>query len=145
MPAGMVTVMLRWRRMVPLPPHLGQGSVMILPVPPHLGQGELVRMEPSIVCWMRVTWPVPWHWSQVLGLVPGFAPEPPQVSQASSRVMLISFLQPKIASSKLMVRLYRRSSPRTGPFAAWRVLPPKPPKLPKMLSKISSKPPAPPV
>ena len=123
---------------------------MTFPLPPHLGQGPVVANTPMGVCRRCCTVPVPPQLEQVSGLVPGAAPEPLQVSHCSTRSRLISFSQPKAASSKVMVSPMRRLSPRWGPVRV-RDPPPKPPpkKLPKMSprspkSKPVSKPPPPP-
>ena len=58
--------------------------------------------------------PVPRQSGQTSAVVPFSQPVPRQVSHCSTRSMLISFSQPKAASSKLMATLVRRLSPRCG-------------------------------
>ena len=113
---------------------------MILPLPPQRPQGAEVDMKPSGV-WRRCcTMPVPRQSGQTSAVVPFSQPVPRQVSHCSTRSMLISFSQPKAASSKLMVTLVRRLSPRCGALGFARV-PPKPPPMSPRSPK--SKPPAP--
>ena len=92
----------------PWPAHLGHGSVMTLPLPRHVGQACCTLKKP---CCMR-TCPAPWQVWQVLGWVPRLAPEPSQVSQATRFGMRSSVDLPATASSRLISRLYCRSSPR---------------------------------
>ena len=65
----------------------------------------------------NTTCPLPPHFGQVSGEVPGFAPVPWQVVHSSFRFSSISFSQPKIASSKVMRTLVRRLAPCIGPVA----------------------------
>ena len=84
---------------------------MILPVPRQREQGAVLeKAKPPVRCCTRTT-PVPRQSGQVSAVVPGSAPDPWQASHCSVRVKLISFSQPKAASSKEMVRLARRLSP----------------------------------
>ena len=98
--------------------------------------------------WMRMV-PLPWQSGQTSAVVPGAQPLPLQVSQFSVRLRVISFSQPKAASSKEMVTEARRVSPFMGPLFRRLEPPPNPPpkKEPKMsprsMSPIS-KPPNPP-
>ena len=93
---------------LPAPPQALQGLWMILPVPRHLEQGAvLVKAKPPAPRWMR-TVPVPRQSGQISAVVPDSQPEPWQASHSSVRFRLISFSQPKAASSKVMVRLARR-------------------------------------
>ena len=150
MPAGMVTVMRRCLRTLPVPPQLLQGWWMILPLPPHLGQVVVVaKVKAPPPRWMRI-WPLPWQSGQISAVVPGAQPVPWHSSQGSVRVRFSSFSQPKAASSKEMVTEARRVSPFMGPVR-WRLEPPPPKPPPKKEPKMSprsmspiSKPPKPP-
>ena len=55
-------------------------------------------------CWMR-TWPWPWQVGQPTGSVPGLAPLPWQVSQASRVGMRMLVSVPRAASSSEISRL----------------------------------------
>ena len=140
MPAGMVTDSFFWFRTVPLPRHFWQGLLTIRPVPPHRGQAPVDWNTPKAVrCCVR-TVPVPPQSGQDSALVPGAAPVPAQSGQASTREMVISFWQPKAASSKATVSRTRRLSPRWGPLRAAPRVPVPPPKPPKPKpEKISPK------
>ena len=81
MPAGTFTVTVRFLRTRPVPPQEEHLSVITLPVPPQVGQVRTVVIQPA----EERIWPVPLQAEQVLALVPGFAPEPEQVSQSSLR------------------------------------------------------------
>ena len=108
---------------------------MILPLPPHLGQVVVVaKVKAPPPRWIRI-WPLPWQSGQTSAVVPGAQPVPWQSSQDSVRLRVISFSQPKAASSKLMETDARRVSPFMGPLRARLEPPPKPP--PKKEPKIS--------
>ena len=62
------------------------------------------------------TVPLPWQSGQVSAVVPAAQPLPWQSGHSSTRPTLISFLQPKAASSKVSVTPTRTLSPRCGPF-----------------------------
>ena len=72
-------------------------------------------MPKGVRCVVR-TLPVPRQSGQISGVVPGAQPVPWQSGHCSTFETLISFLQPKAASSKLMVTEARRLSPRFGPL-----------------------------
>ena len=78
--------------------------------------------------------PVPLQVEQVLGWVPGLAPEPLQTSQTSLRVNSKDFLHPKAASSNVSFSSYWMSLPCMGAFRRWA--PPMAP--PNSWLKISS-------
>ncbi len=69
-----------------------------------MGHTRETRIGPSMVCVFMTTWPLPWQFGQVTGLVPGLAPVPPQLGHFSSRTTFMSFVQPLAASSKESVR-----------------------------------------
>src|SRR4029450_12583533 len=100
-PAGIFTDSVLCFLMRPAPRQVTHGSVTCLPVPWHVGQG----------CWMgkkpcdRGNVPGPWHVSHVLWEVPGFAPEPLQVSHVSIVGMRILVSVPRAACSRLTSRL----------------------------------------
>ncbi len=100
-PAGIFTasVLCFFRR--PAPRHEAHGSLTIFPVPWHVGQVCWIEKKP---CEMR-TVPEPWQVSQVLGCVPGFAPEPLQTSQVSMVGMRILVSVPRAACSSEISRL----------------------------------------
>ena len=104
MPAGTFTVLRLLTRTLPRPWHFWQGSVMILPLPRHLEQVRTFWMRPKGVFCTTRSWPVPLQVEQVSTLLPGFAPLPWHSGHSSSRTRLISFSQPKAASSRVMVR-----------------------------------------
>ena len=67
-------------------------------------QWEQVRATLKNPCW-NVTCPEPRHVGQVVGRVPGAAPLPEHVEQASARGMRIWVSVPNAASSKEISRL----------------------------------------
>ena len=116
---------------------------MILPVPRHFWHGPVdCAMPKGVRCVVR-TVPLPLQSGQTSGVVPGAQPLPLQTSHGSTRAIVTSFLQPKAASSKLMLTVARMFSPRRGALGFDRVPPPKPKMSPKMSPK-SPKPPKPP-
>ena len=106
-PAGTFTFKVRFLRTRPLPPQPVHLSITTLPLPPQLGQVRTVVIHPL----EERIWPVPWQAAQVVGLVPGFAPFPLQVSHTSLRLISKLFSQPRAASSKVSRSSYRRSFP----------------------------------
>ena len=143
MPAGMFTLIFLLRLTAPLPRQAGQGLWIILPEPPHLGQGPLLCTMPKGVRFVVRTLPVPWQSGQVSAVVPGAQPVPLQSGHSSTRPTVMSFLQPKAASSKLSVTPTRTLSPRMGPFRRAPEPDPKPKMSPRS-PNISPKPPKPP-
>ena len=73
----------------------------IFPVPRQRLQVRATLKNP---CW-NVTWPAPPQVVQVVGLVPGAAPLPPQAEQVSERGIWMWVSVPKAASSKEISRL----------------------------------------
>jgi len=99
---------------LPLPLQALQGLWMIFPVPRQRAQAAVLeKAKPPVRCCTRTT-PVPRQSGQVSAVVPGSQPEPWQAPHSSLRFRLISFSQPKAASSKLMARDRRILSPRWG-------------------------------
>ena len=87
MPAGILTASVLCCLMRPVPWQSLHGEVIILPLPWQRGQVCWIEKKP---CCMR-TWPCPPQVGQVVGLVPGLAPEPWQVSHSSMVGMRIWF------------------------------------------------------
>ena len=100
MPAGIFTSSVFWRLILPWPLQVVQGSGMILPVPRQWGQVCCTLKKPWRIC----TEPLPPQVVQVLGLVPGLAPLPWQVSQLSQLGMRICASLPLAASSREISR-----------------------------------------
>jgi hypothetical protein len=71
---------------------------MSLPLPWQVGQVCWMLKKPWRIC----TVPAPWQLVQVIGLVPGFAPLPLQVSQVSYDGMRICVSLPCAASSSVI-------------------------------------------
>ena len=119
MPAGMSTVTVRVARRRPVPRHVSQGSRTIVPCPRHRLQ-VLVRTncpKPPSELTSRVR-PVPPHWGQLSRPVPGLAPLPWQVSQATSARISRSRDVPKAASTSSSSTSTSTSSPRGEPAMA---------------------------
>ena len=104
MPAGIVTWRLRSSRTRPSPPHNVHGLAMIRPSPRQRAQATMFTIWPRIVCATRRCSPVPLQSGQVSGCVPGSPPDPSQRVQVTSVGKLISFVIPKTASAKSIVR-----------------------------------------
>ncbi len=98
MPAGIFTSSVLLRLMRPCPLQVMQGSGMILPEPWQCGQVCWMLKKP----WRMCTVPWPLQVEQTLGLVPGFAPLPLQVSQVSYDGMRIWVSLPSAASSSVI-------------------------------------------
>src|SRR3546814_8796901 len=81
------------------------------------------------------TAPDPSHVWQVLGCVPGFAPEPWQTSQVSQLGTRISVSKPLAACSRLISSVYFRSAPRYTCGPPRRPPPPPPNISPKIRSE----------
>ena len=77
---------------------------MMRPSPRQRVQGVTVAKEPRMVFWTCRTWPDPWQAGQVWSDVPGRAPLPSHVSQASRRDSFSVFSAPKAASSRVISR-----------------------------------------
>ena len=136
--------------MYPVPRQSGHLSLMIFPEPPQSGQVCTFCTVPKKDCCVNTTFPLPPHFGQVSGVVPGFAPVPWQVWHSSFNTISISFSHPKIASSNVMRTLVLKLEPFIGPSFVLLLEPP-PKKSPKRSPKISpismpekSNPPAPP-
>src|SRR6185295_14170754 len=95
-PGGIVTCSVRRTWRTPAPPHVSHGSSTTVPAPPHVGQGWLMTSKPPR---LRPTTPRPRHSGQSRGEVPGFAPLPLQVGQASATSIATWTLAPSIACS----------------------------------------------
>jgi hypothetical protein len=98
MPAGIFTSSVFCFLTLPWPLQVMQGSGMILPLPWQCGQVCWMLKKP----WRMCTVPEPPQEPQVLALVPGLAPEPPQVSQFSQLGMRICVSLPRAASSSVI-------------------------------------------
>ena len=94
-PAGILTDKVLFCLTRPAPVQVGHGSLIILPLPWHLGHVCCTEKKP---CCIR-TWPCPPQVEQVVGCVPGRAPEPLQVSQLACTGILILVSVPLAASS----------------------------------------------
>ena len=123
-----------------LPWHLVQDRITFLLH--YIDHMETLTNCPKAVCCVWEISPLPLHAGQVVTSSGFFAPVPLHCGQFSIRTTSISFLVPKAASSKVIVRLYRISAPLAGPRLL-RLLPPKP-APPKNISKMSPKPSNPP-
>ena len=55
--------------------------------------------------WEWRTWPVPWHWGQVSGLLPGAAPLPEQSGQVTCLGRVRGISSPVAACSNVTFRL----------------------------------------
>ena len=80
MPAGMLTESVRVSLTRPAPAHFVQGSDTTSPRPWQVGQVRSMWKKPP---WLARTRPAPPQVGQVFGLVPGFEPEPEQMSQVT--------------------------------------------------------------
>ena len=129
-PAGTSTWQVRLARLRPEPPQAVHLSAITLPEPPHILQVRSIIMKPPFI----LIRPVPLQVEQVLGWVPGLAPEPLQTSHTSLRVNSKVLSQPKAASSKVSLSSYWMSLPCTGALRRWA--PPMAP--PNSWLKISS-------
>ena len=108
MPAGIFTSSVFCFFTLPAPLQVVQGSGMMRPLPWQCGQVCWMLKKP----WRRCTVPVPLQVVQVFALVPGLAPVPWQVSQASQLGMRICVSLPCAASSSEISIAYDRSAPR---------------------------------
>ena len=151
-PAGMSTWSFVGLDMYPAPRHSGHFSFIIFPLPRQSGHTVSVCIMPKMDCCVEMMRPVPLHFEQVCGVLPGFAPFPPQVGQGSRRFRSICFSQPNTASSNVMLTAVLTLAPRIGPFEALledRRPPPnrspnRSPKMSLMSAPLKSKPPKPP-
>src|SRR5690606_3462359 len=96
--AGMLTSRVFCFLMRPWPSQAVQGSGMTLPLPRQVGHVCWIEKKP---CCTR-TLPCPLQVWQVLGCVPGFAPEPLQVVQRSQLGTRICVVCPLAASSRVI-------------------------------------------
>ena len=103
---------------------------MIVPCPWQRGHGCDMANGP----WLRATMPRPWHSGQTLGVVPGFAPLPWQVSHVSALSTGTRTVTPFSESSNDTVTSACRSSPRSAALRRPRPAPPAAPpnRLPRM-------------
>src|SRR5438105_11936569 len=106
-PGGTLTLSTLSVSTLPAPRQVAQGSVTTLPAP---WQWEQVREIWKNPCVIRSS-PAPWQVGQVLGEVPGFAPEPWQVEHCLCRWILTLASLPTAAS----VQLTSSVSPQTLP------------------------------
>src|SRR3972149_11142301 len=118
-PGGTFTVSSLVFLVLPVPRQSGHGSRMTEPAPLHAEHVLAMLKKP---CW-NVTCPLPPHVVQVVGTVPGRAPEPRHSSQLRVLGTSTFFSVPKAASSQLIPRSYLKSDPRSG---AGRLAPPPP-------------------
>src|SRR3990170_2774961 len=110
-PAGIFTVRGVVLLVLPAPMHSAHGSFITEPAPWQEGQVLATLKNP---CW-NLTCPAPRQVEQATGVVPGFAPEPPQVLHATVLGTLTVFSVPKADSSNVISRSNRRSAPLSGP------------------------------
>src|SRR5437762_5235379 len=99
MPGGILISIVSFRRTRPSPPQV-RHATPIFPAPPQREHATLKRILP-LVC---VTWPVPPHVVQTCG--GPAAPEPLQVGQLSSLVIVIFLTVPRTASQHPMFVWY---------------------------------------
>ena len=100
-PGGMRTEMFFVSRTRPAPLHDAQGSLITFPAPPHCGQVRCTVRKPPCVKRICPRPPQPLH---VTGCVPGLAPLPLQVAQATTRGTSMEMSLPPTASSNSRVR-----------------------------------------
>src|SRR5437899_1407759 len=89
-PGGILMVKVEVRSTEPRPWQVSQGEAITIPSPLQVGQVCDIMNIPR---WLRIC-PDPPQVLQVVADVPGFAPEPPHVSQRSARSTRIGFLVP---------------------------------------------------
>jgi hypothetical protein len=133
-PGGIFTLSARLSRTWPVPAQLPHGSLTTWPVPPQRPHVRRIAKNPCCI----VIWPCPLQAPHRSGRVPLRAPVPEQSGHTPVRGTTISFSAPKTASSKVTVRLYRRSAPRRE-----RPPPPPPPNIPPKKSLMMSSTPNP--
>src|SRR5438105_6189523 len=132
-PGGSSTSYLRIPALRPAPSHSSQGVSAIRPSPPQASQVAARTSWPKAVRETKRTWPLPWHFSQVLIGVPGSAPLPLQCSQRITASKLSSLLAPLATSSSVTSTVVTTSPPAAGPRENPNGSP-----LPKKASKMSS-------
>ena len=149
-PAGIFTSTTSSPYTMPSPEQCLHLFLMILPSPLQFGHTACVCIMPKMLCWVRVTLPVPWQFGQVS--VPEFpsAPEPWQCSQVTYFFSLNFFSTPLAMSFRFILTFTRRSEPRNlrccgrpppPPNPPNPLNPPNPPPPPKMspnIEKMSS-------
>src|SRR5688572_18476710 len=91
-PVGILTRSVLVAVVAPLPRHVSQGCSMIWPRPPHRGQVRAIWNGP----WFTTVVPLPPHSEHVVGVVPGFAPEPLHVGHGAWPEMLSGTVVPEI-------------------------------------------------
>src|SRR5918994_7269855 len=142
-PAGMLTRYFLSSRSRPWPAQVGQGSSITVPDPPQREHGRVIENTP----WPWDSTPRPWQTGQTIGEVPGRAPVPRHVLQATWVATETGTCAPSTACSNDSDTVVSRSRPRS---AAGRVrAPPRPAVVLKMFDRMSenepkSAPPAPP-
>ena len=127
---------------LPVPLHDVHGSSTTSPVPLQVEHIFVLANCPKGVLWTVLMLPEPWQVGQVFLLVPFLAPVPSHTWHFSIRFILISFLVPNAASSKVISNFIFKSEPALGPVLWVLVLPPpKPPpkKSPNISPNISPK------
>src|SRR3982751_5681267 len=117
----MRTVSVRGRVTAPVPRQSGHFSSTTVPTPWHSRHGSENWNAP----WFVVTSPMPLHFGQGRGSVPGLAPEPWQVSHRPGARSVSGRVAPRTASSKPSDSSASTSRPRTGPLRT-RLAPPPP-------------------
>ena len=105
---------------------------MTSPIPRQRLHGVVLTTWPRIDWRTRRCWPEPPHWVQVTGLVPGRAPDPGRVAQATTPRNVIGRSAPNTASSKRRSRVTSTSSPRRVVLAVGA---PNPPPAKKALNR----------
>ena len=98
MPAGILTSSVLVFLVRPTPSQVPHGSGITLPLPWQVGQVCWIEKKPCC----RRTVPCPAQDVHTLGLVPGLAPVPPQVSQPSQLGTRISVAKPAAACSSVI-------------------------------------------
>src|ERR687898_881739 len=130
-PAGMLTRYFLSSRSRPWPPHVGHGSSITVPEPPQREHGRVIEKTP---CPWDST-PRPWQTGQTIGEVPGRAPVPRHVLQATWVATETGTCAPSTACSNDSETVVSRSRPRS---AAGRVrAPPRPAVVLKMFERMS--------
>src|SRR3954454_7894238 len=149
-PGGMLTRYFLSSRRRPWPAQVGHGSSITVPEPPQREHGRVIENRP----WPSDSTPRPWHTGQTVGAVPGRAPVPRHVPQATCVATVTGTWAPSTACSKDSETVVSRSRPRSVAGLV-RTEPPRPPpavlKIPDRMSENEPKsppaappPPAPP-
>ena len=85
---------------------------MTLPSPPQTWHVVWVCIMPKMLCWVRISMPLPWQLGQVSGALPPSAPVPWQWGQTTSLRSLNFFVTPVATSWSDRRTFSRRSDPR---------------------------------